>query len=240
MTIYPLLPALIAAPGGSFWMGDDTGRPDERPRHLVEVDLFSVARLPVTNEQYERFLTTTGSDPPRFWNTAGFTAPRQPVVGVTWEDARRYCDWLRAETGTPYRLPTEAEWERAATADGVTTQNLVLENIGLYNGGSSAVTLNATYYPQSNGTPVNGNAPITIGPGQVASYNDVSADPLFNAPGHGGSIGFTSCPPAPVVATGRTYTSRRKSLRAHSSTVRSDRSITPRMIVFDGSVPKTE
>ncbi len=79
-------------------------------------------------------------------------------------------------------------------------------DIRLYNGGTGSVTLNATYYPQNNGTPVPASTPITIGPGAIASYNDVIEGPLFNAPGNGGSVVFTSTAPASVVATGRTYT----------------------------------
>lgn len=79
-------------------------------------------------------------------------------------------------------------------------------DVRLYNAGTSAVTLNATYYPQNNGTPVHGNAPFTIAPGQVTQFNDIIAGPLFNAPGNGGSVVFTSATPASVVATGRTYT----------------------------------
>lgn len=114
MELAPLLPELISVPGGCFWMGDDAGRPEERPRHLVELASFSVARLVVTNAEYARFLVATDSEPPPFWRAPAFSAPGQPVVGVCWNDARRYCDWLRAQTGYPYRLPTEAEWERAA------------------------------------------------------------------------------------------------------------------------------
>lgn len=101
-------------PAGSFMMGDDAGRPDERPAHRVTLDKFRLAVLPVTNAGYAQFLEATGCEPPRFWDDSDFNAPQQPVVGVSWFEAVAYCDWLSASLGANYRLPTEAEWERAA------------------------------------------------------------------------------------------------------------------------------
>jgi formylglycine-generating enzyme required for sulfatase activity len=95
-------------------MGDDSGRPDERPAHRVTLGAFRLAVLPVTNEDYASYLSTTGGEAPRFWEDPAFNHPRQPVVGVSWYEAVDYCQWLRAATGANYRLPTEAEWERAA------------------------------------------------------------------------------------------------------------------------------
>ena len=95
-------------------MGDNDGRPDERPAHRVTVSAFRMAVLPVTNEEYTAFLAATGHEPPRFWNDPLFNHPRQPVVGVSWFDATAYCGLLSEVFGDPYRLPTEAEWERAA------------------------------------------------------------------------------------------------------------------------------
>src|ERR1700694_262738 len=95
-------------------MGDDDGRPDERPAHRVWVSAFRLALVPMTNAGYASFLAATGHEPPRFWDDAKFNAPEQPVVGVSWHDAVAYCDWLSALSGLRYRLPGEAEREKAA------------------------------------------------------------------------------------------------------------------------------
>ena len=108
------LPPMALVPGGEFAMGDAGGRPDEQPVHTVYVVAFRIALLPVTNRDFDVFLHTTGHEPPRFWDDARFNAPEQPVVGVSWFDGVDYCAWLADVTGTPYRLPTEAEREKAA------------------------------------------------------------------------------------------------------------------------------
>jgi formylglycine-generating enzyme required for sulfatase activity len=108
------VPALVAIPAGWFWMGWETGLPAERPRHRVFISAFRIAAAPVTNAEYARFLTATGRAAPPFWTDARFSDPTQPVVGVDWFDAAGYCAWLTTITGRAHRLPTEAEWERAA------------------------------------------------------------------------------------------------------------------------------
>ncbi|MEX1253870.1 MAG: SUMF1/EgtB/PvdO family nonheme iron enzyme [Dehalococcoidia bacterium] len=107
-------PPTALIPGGAFTMGDDAGRSDERPAHRVWVSAFRIALLPVTNREYEAFLGASARQPPGFWEDARFNAPDQPVVGVSWLDAVAYCDWLRSVSGSSYRLPTEAEREKAA------------------------------------------------------------------------------------------------------------------------------
>ncbi len=95
-------------------MGDANGREDERPVHSVYVSAFLAGVVPVTNQQYARFLDETGHERPRFWAEAGFNQPEQPVVGVSWFDATAFCDWLSFSAGSRWRLPTEAEREKAA------------------------------------------------------------------------------------------------------------------------------
>jgi formylglycine-generating enzyme required for sulfatase activity len=82
--------------------------------HRVWVDEFQLAAYQVTNAEYDSFLRSTGTSPPPFWNDPHFNHPEQPVVAVSWYEAVKYCEWLATETGRGFRLPSEAEWERAA------------------------------------------------------------------------------------------------------------------------------
>ena len=95
-------------------MGSDAGQDNERPVHRVWVDAFDLAACQVTNAEYALFLQSTGACVPPFWNDPAFHHPEQPVVAVSWFEAVAYCDWLSASSGRRFRLPTEAEWERAA------------------------------------------------------------------------------------------------------------------------------
>ena len=95
-------------------MGSEVGQDNERPVHRVWIDSFQLAARQVTNADYGRFLVATGALPPPFWRQANFDGPDLPVVAVSWFEAVKYCEWLNRETGREYRLPTEAEWERAA------------------------------------------------------------------------------------------------------------------------------
>lgn len=109
-----LEPALVRIPEGWFMMGSEVGQDNERPVHRLWIGAFLLGASQVTNEEYARFLSATGPPPPPFWTDANFSHPQQPVVAVSWLEATNYCEWLRRQTGRPYRLPSEAEWERAA------------------------------------------------------------------------------------------------------------------------------
>ncbi len=107
-------PVMVCIPEGWFWMGCDTGRDDEQPAHRVWVEEFELAAFQVTHAEYARFLAATKHPKPFHWDDPNFNDPRQPVVAPSWLDAVAYCVWLSKVTGQRYRLPTEAEWERAA------------------------------------------------------------------------------------------------------------------------------
>jgi sulfatase modifying factor 1 len=107
-------PILVSIPPGWFSMGSEVGQDNERPVHRVWIDEFQLAARQVTNADYTGFLRATGEPAPPFWGDLDFNDPLQPVVAVSWFEAVRYCDWLSTATCRRYRLPTEAEWERAA------------------------------------------------------------------------------------------------------------------------------
>ncbi len=119
---------MVLIPAGEFQMGTDPSEipalvqkykqygakaswfEDETSRHTVYVDAFYMDIYEVTNAQYKKFTDVTGHGyrAPPFWSDSNFNAPNQPVVGVGWDDASAYAGW------TGKRLPTEAEWEKAA------------------------------------------------------------------------------------------------------------------------------
>jgi len=108
---------LLPVPAGEFTMGsNDAPYADEKPAHTVWVGDFRIGAYPVTNAQYEEFVLATNHEPPAHWR--GPRAPAElrnhPVVNVSWHDANAYCAWRSQVEGQLVRLPTEAEWEKAA------------------------------------------------------------------------------------------------------------------------------
>ena len=107
---------MVLIPAGWFLMGSESGQANERPVHRVWVDAFYLAECQLTNAEYSDFLSATEAQAPPFWRDPNLNHPQQPAVGVSWFEAVRYCEWLSGVAGNRYRLPTEAEWERAARA----------------------------------------------------------------------------------------------------------------------------
>jgi toxoflavin biosynthesis protein ToxD len=130
MSLQALLPRMVPIPAGSFRMGtldaDRSGLAtryggtresyaEESPQHELWLPAFAIAEVPATNALYALFQQATGAHRPITWGLALPDELRDhPVVDVSWHEAQAFCDWLREQTGRRYRLPTEAEWEKAA------------------------------------------------------------------------------------------------------------------------------
>jgi formylglycine-generating enzyme required for sulfatase activity len=128
----PRLGELVSIPEGPFLMGDDEDK-DTKPRHEVFLPAYQIGKYPVANAEFREFVDAGGYrekrwwtaagwkrkkaekwSEPRYWNDTRFNKPNQPVVGVRWYEALAYCRWRGAQEKKNYRLPTEAEWEKAA------------------------------------------------------------------------------------------------------------------------------
>lgn len=109
---------LLLVPAGEFTMGDGASN---APAHQVYLDSFYISRCPVTNAEYKKFVDATKHAAPSHWSGGKIPQGKEnhPVVNVTWNDAVDYCKWADA------RLPTEAEWEKAASWDDVKKEKRV-------------------------------------------------------------------------------------------------------------------
>jgi formylglycine-generating enzyme required for sulfatase activity/calcineurin-like phosphoesterase family protein/energy-coupling factor transporter ATP-binding protein EcfA2 len=125
---------MVKVGAGEFTMGSDKGYyDDEEPIHRVYLDEFMMGKYPVTNEEFKAFVDDGGYNneeywtkegwkwkkevkisEPGYWHEGKWNRPNFPVVGVSWYEAAAYADWLSKKTGKDYRLPTEAQWEKAA------------------------------------------------------------------------------------------------------------------------------
>ncbi|MEQ9490632.1 MAG: SUMF1/EgtB/PvdO family nonheme iron enzyme [Alphaproteobacteria bacterium] len=110
-------PEMVPLPAGSFEMGYDDGRKNERPRHTAVVETpFAIARTETTYDQYLPCVEDGVCNAPH--HDRGWGEGALPVIYVDWSDAVAYTRWLSVKTGRTYRLPTEEEWEYAALGGG--------------------------------------------------------------------------------------------------------------------------
>jgi len=123
-------PQMIRVPAGKFLMGSTQAQAtqaikdgmneewvkDEQPQHEVDLSEYFISKYSIINQQYQVFIRETNYQPPKGWQNENYPASKRdhPIVNVSWDDAMEYCRWLSSKTGKLYRLPTEAEWEKAA------------------------------------------------------------------------------------------------------------------------------
>jgi formylglycine-generating enzyme required for sulfatase activity len=117
----PIQLELVRIPAGEFLMGSDPeidkdAQKNEQPQHTVSLPDYYIAKTPVTNAQYAAFVQATGHSKPNHWKRGKIPKGKaeHPIAYISWADAAAFCQWLSRETGQTVRLPTEAEWEKAA------------------------------------------------------------------------------------------------------------------------------
>ena len=169
---------LVAA--GEFTMGSDTGGDESKPAHKVEVPAFYIDKTEVTNAQYKEFCSATGKKPPTdpFWEQGYFEKrPNAPVLGVSFEDAKAFAAWAGK------RLPTEAEWEKAASWDAAAQSKVEFPWGASFENGKAAFGLDT---PKNVGSFPTGASPSGAFDmaGNVAEWVDAFFQPY---PGNTGS-----------------------------------------------------
>jgi formylglycine-generating enzyme required for sulfatase activity len=116
-------PEMVVLSAGAFTMGSPSNErqrnADEGPQRQVSIRSFAVGRYEVTFDEYEACVRDDACEAPR--GDSGWGRGLRPVINVTWNDAQSYVDWLNDKVpGSPYRLPSEAEWEYAARGGSTT------------------------------------------------------------------------------------------------------------------------
>jgi len=141
----PLFEDMVLIPAGPFTMGQDGSKPKNGPAHEVDLPAFEIDRFEVTNDEFAHFIETTGyvsyaeENSSKNWRDAAEAkGGNHPVVYVTWDDAKAYCEWAGK------RLVAEAEWEKAARGDDGRAyawgNDFMAENGNFYEGGIRGTT----------------------------------------------------------------------------------------------------
>lgn len=102
---------MVYIPAGDFRMGLDSGEKNEKPFRSVYLDGYWMGKYEVTFDQYDHYCEDRGIVKP---DDEGWGRDRYPVLNVSWSNAMEYCQWLSEKIGNDFKLPTEAQWEKAA------------------------------------------------------------------------------------------------------------------------------
>jgi formylglycine-generating enzyme required for sulfatase activity len=145
----PLFEDMILIEAGPFTMGQDGSKPKNGPAHEVDLPAFEIDHFELTNDEFAQFAEQTGyltyaeQNGKKSWRDVAEGRGNHPVVYVTWNDAVAYCEWAGK------RLPTEAEWEKAARGDDGRIypwgNEFVAENGNFYEGGVRGTTAVGSY-----------------------------------------------------------------------------------------------
>lgn len=162
---------LVAA--GEFTMGSDAGGDESKPAHKLTVPAFYIDKTEVTNAQYKEFCDATGKQPPTdpFWEKGYFEKrPAAPVLGISFDDAKAFAAWAGK------RLPTEEEWEKAASWDPATQSKLEFPWGASFENGKTAFGLDT---PKDVGSFAGGASPAGAldMAGNVAEWVDAYFQP---------------------------------------------------------------
>lgn len=185
--------AMVSLKGGNFQMGDRVGTNfDEMPLHEVKVPAFLLGRTEVTFDLYDRFAKATKRPLP---NDNGWGRGVQPVINISWDDAQALAQWMSQQTGKRYRLPTEAEWEYAASA-GRETPYWWGADVGEAN--DNCFNCNSPW-DRLSPAPVNSFSPNPFGlvstAGNVQEWvADCYRSGYAGAPSDGSAVEFSGCP----------------------------------------------
>lgn len=214
----PWCPQMVAVPAGSFIMGSpstEPGRDDkgnEEPQHKVTLKAFALGRYHVTRAEFAAYVKDTGRKPENGcwgtdarsnwsydleanWDTPGYKpGENDPVVCVSWEDARAYTVWLAHKTGKPYRLQSEAEYEYAARA-GTTTATYWGDTMGSNNANCAGC---GSKWDNRNPSPVGSFMPNAFGlydmAGNVLQWvEDCAVHSYIGAPADGSAVTRGNC-----------------------------------------------
>ena len=165
-------PEMVVVRPGTFRMGSNDGVRTHQPLRDVRVQMFALGRYEVTVEEYATFVTASGHveadgcyvidrrgravwDPQASWRAPGFEqVNEQPVVCVSWRDAKAYTRWVSRESGQSYRLASEAEWEYAARA-GMDDVDQAADETAQCDRGNGADRTTRRFFPEWRGITVN-------------------------------------------------------------------------------------